>query len=165
MGDFANADARVRVREASEADAASITAITNAAFEIETFIEGVRTDAQHVAEMMRTGTFLVAADPSKQIVASVYVEIRGARGYFGMLAVDPAYQGKGHGARMVRAAENFCRERGCAAMDITVLSLRPELLPLYHRLGYDESGTEEFHPSRPLKAGAECYCVVMSKDL
>jgi hypothetical protein len=50
-------------------------------------------------------------------------------------------------------------------MDITVLSLRPELPPFYRRLGYLESGTEEFRPSRPLKSGAECYCIVMSKGL
>lgn len=158
-------DAGSRVRVASEADAASIAAVTNAAFAIETFLEGMRTDAQRVAEMIPQGTFLVCAGRDEQLVACVYVETRGARGYFGMLAVDPLYQGKGTGARMVRAAEDYCRDRGCKAMDITVLSLRPELLPFYHRLGYAEIGTEDFHPSRPLKADATCHSILMSKNL
>jgi GNAT superfamily N-acetyltransferase len=158
-------DAGVPVRVASEADAAAIASITNAAFAIETFLEGMRTDAARVADMMRLGEFLVALDRHHMLVASVYVEMRGVRGYFGMLAVDPMYQGKGFGARMVRAAEDHCRERGCQAMDITVLSLRPELLPFYHRLGYQESGKEAFHPTRPLKAGASCYSILLAKSL
>lgn len=162
---FKKPDAETKVRVAIEADAAAIAAVTNAAFAIETFLEGMRTDARRVAEMMRQGIFLVSAGKDDRVVASVYIETRGARGYFGMLAVDPLYQGKGLGARMVRAAEDHCRERGCAAMDITVLSLRPELLPFYHRLGYAETGTEEFRPSRPMRAGAECYSILMSKRL
>jgi GNAT superfamily N-acetyltransferase len=154
-----------QVRVASEPDAAPIAAVTNAAFAVETFLEGMRTDARRVLEMMRQGVFLVCAGKDDQIVASIYMETRGARGYFGMLAVDPLYQGKGLGARMVQAAEDYCRERKCTAMDITVLSLRPELLPFYHRLGYAETGKEEFRPSRPMRAGAECYSILMSKNL
>lgn len=153
------------VRVAVEEDAAAIAAVTNAAFAVETFLEGMRTDARRVVEMMRQGVFLVSAGKHEQVVASVYIETRGARGYFRMVAVDPLYQGKGLGARLVGAAEDYCRERGCTAMDITVLSLRPELLPFYHRLGYSETGTEEFRPSRPMRAGAECYSILMSKKL
>jgi GNAT superfamily N-acetyltransferase len=158
-------DAGLSVRVAMEADAAAIATVTNAAFAVETFIEGMRTDARRVLETMRDGVFLVCAGKDERILASVYVETRATRGYFGMLAVDPLYQGKGFGARMVQAAEEHCRERGCIAMDITVLSLRPELLPFYHRLGYAETGTEEFRPSRPMRAGAECYSILMSKNL
>jgi GNAT superfamily N-acetyltransferase len=155
----------VHVRVASDAEAAAIAAVTNAAFAIETFIEGLRTDARRVAEMMRQGNFLVAFGRGEQMVASVYVELRGARGYFGMLAVDPMFQGKGIGARMVRAAEDYCRDRGCKTMDLAVLSLRLELLPFYHRLEYAESGTEEFRPPRPLKESATCHSILMSKNL
>ena len=115
--------------------------------------------------MMAKGQFLVAENEDHRIVASVYIEKRGARGYFGMLAVDPAHQGRGLGRTMVEAAENYCCLQGCTYMDISVLSLRPELLPLYRKLGYAETGTEEFHPSTPLKSGAACHCIVMSKKL
>lgn len=164
-GNFENPRAATRIRQAGAADAPAIASITNAAFAIETFIEGMRTDAERVMQMMRAGNFLVATARDEQIAASVYVESRGVRGYFGMLAVAPMYQAKGIGARMVQAAEDYCRERGCKAMDITVLSLRPELLPFYHRLGYEETGTEDFRPSRPLKANTSCYSILLSKTL
>lgn len=153
------------VRLATAADAASIVSLTNAAFAVETFLEGTRTDETRLAEMLQKGCFLVADDGRGHIVASVYIELRGTRGYFGMLAVDPSRQGKSLGRMMAEAAENHCRIQGCKAMDIAVLSLRPELPPYYRKLGYIETGTEEFHPSRPLKAGVECHCIRMSKAL
>jgi len=153
------------IRLATAADIAAIISITNAAFAVETFLDGTRTDAAGLAAMMQKGQFLVAEQRSGHIIASVYIELRGVRGYFGMLAVDPSQQGKGVGRVMVEAAEDHCREQGCSAMDITVLSLRPELPPYYRKLGYVETGTEEFHPSRPLKAGVECHCIRMSKAL
>jgi ribosomal protein S18 acetylase RimI-like enzyme len=66
---------------------------------------------------------------------------------------------------MVEAAEEHLRRRGCEVLDITVLSLRPELPPLYRRLGFVETGTEEFVHPIPLKPGFECHCIVMSKKL
>lgn len=82
-----------------------------------------------------------------------------------MLAVDPSAQGRGLGRLIVEAAEGYCRQQGCRFMDITVLSLRPELAPFYRRLGYVETGTEEFRTSRHLEDGVECRCIVMSRAL
>ena len=142
-----------------------MVSLINAAFVIETFLEGTRTDEADLAEKMTKGNFLLGYDGPDRLLASVYVEIRGTRGYFGMLAVDPAHQGKGLGRTMVQAAELYCRKERCTDMDLTVLSLRPELPPIYRKLGYVKTGTEEFHPSRPLKDGVECHCIVMSKEL
>ena len=142
-----------------------MAALINAAFAVETFIEGTRTDEVNLTEMMRRGEFLLGHDAAGGLLASVYVEQRGERGYLGMLAVDPQRQGLGLGRAMVEAAEQHCREKRCKAMDLTVLSLRPELPPFYRKLGYADSGVEEFRPSRPLKAGVQCCCTVMSKAL
>jgi ribosomal protein S18 acetylase RimI-like enzyme len=140
-------------------------AVVNAAFAVEHFIEGTRTDAERMRGMMQKGEFLVAEDGIGRIVASVYTELRRERGYFGMLAVDPPRQGMGLGRVMVEAAEKHCRLRGCRWMDISVLTLRQELLPFYRKLGFVETRTEEFRPSRPLKPGFECRSIVMSKAL
>jgi ribosomal protein S18 acetylase RimI-like enzyme len=113
--------------------------------------------------MMRKGIFFVAENDTGAIVASVYVELNGARGYFGMLAVAPSHQGLGLGGRMMRTAEDYCRQHGCRHMDIKVLSLRTELPPLYRKFGYTETGTEAFRPARPLKE--DCHCIIMSKAL
>ncbi len=140
-------------------------AVINAAFGIETFLEGTRIDEAGMAQMQRKGEFLVGENEPGSIIAAVYVELRGKRGYFGVLAVDPKCQHAGSGRAMIEAAEDYCREAGCRFIDLTVLSLRPELLPFYRRLGYVESGTEEFRPARPLRPGVECHCIVMSKAL
>ncbi len=153
------------VRFANAADKTAMVLVINAAFAIETFFDGACTDEERLAEMMTQGSFLLGHDRSGQLVASVYVELRGVRGYLGMLAVDPAYQGKGLGRAMVKSAEDYCRRQTCKAMDLTVLSLRRDLLPFYRKLGYVETGTEKFHPAHPLKARVECHCIVMSKSL
>lgn len=155
----------MRIRPASDADVEQIVEVVNAAFAIEDFLEGPRTDAAVLREVMQSATILLAEDDSGQLVASVNVEVRGARGYFGMLAVHPSRQGGGVGRALVAAAEDHCRACGCRHMDITVLTLRPELPPLYRKLGYVETGRKEFCPSRPLKPGVECQAIVMSKAL
>jgi ribosomal protein S18 acetylase RimI-like enzyme len=146
-------------------DIAAMVPVINAAFGIEGFLEGERTNQAQLAEMMKKGSFLLGHDQSGKLIASVYVETRGPRGYFGMLAVDRTHQRRGIGRAMIEAAEDYYRKRGCKHMDLTVLSLRPELPPLYRKLGYVETGTEEFRPSRPLKDGLQCHCIVMSKEL
>jgi GNAT superfamily N-acetyltransferase len=158
-------DSNATIRAARAGDAASIISVTNAAFAVETFLEGTLTDERRLAAMLQQGTLLVAEDCPGHIVASIYEEVRGARGYFGVLAVDPQQQGRNLGRAIVHAAENYCRKQGCEAMDITVLNQRPELLPFYQRLGYAITGTEESHSSQPVKAGIECYCIGMSKVL
>ena len=155
----------IRFRLAAEADHPRLIPLINSAFAIETFLEGTRTDDERLAATMQKGSILVAEDAGDQLLACVYTEVRGTRGYLGQLAVDPAHQGTGLGIRIVGAAEEHLRQQGCEAVGISVLSLRPELLPLYRRFGFVETGTEEFGPSRALKSGTECHCIVMSKPL
>jgi len=158
-------DSKLRVRVASVSDCGALASLINSAFAIEKFLEGERTDEEQLKAMMQKGQFLLGCDAAGQLVAAVYVEVRGARGYFGMLAVHPGQQKNGLGTKMVGAAEEYCRGKGCGAMDLVVLSLRPELPPLYRKLGYAESGVEEFHPPRAFVSTAECHCIVMSKEL
>ena len=155
----------MRIRVATAGDAAAIIRVVNAAFSFETFIQGPRTDEIRTGEMLSKGQFLVAEDAGGRIIAAVYAEKRGERGYIGMLAVDPALQGKGLGRTMMEAAEAHCRAQGCTFADIHVLSLRSELLPMYRKRGYVETGTEEFQPPTPLKPGFTCHIIVMSKEL
>jgi len=160
-------DSSLRVRVATEGDSARLIPLINSAYSIETFLEGTRTDEVRLASMMRKGNVLVAeaADSSGQLLGCVYTEVRGERGYLGQLAVDPAYKSARLGRMIVEAAEDHLRRQGCVAVDITVLSMRTELPPIYRRFGYVETGIEEFHPTQPLKSGVECHSIVMSKQL
>lgn len=156
---------KLTIRAATPADMNAVIRLVNAAFSIETFIDGTRTDHKHMAEMMQKGQFFVGLEDGGCIVASVYTELRGDRAYLGMLAVDPSRQGAGLGKQMTESVEDYCRQHGCKHLDITVLSLRPELLPLYKKMGFVETSTEEFRPPRPLKPGFECQGIKMSKPL
>jgi ribosomal protein S18 acetylase RimI-like enzyme len=155
----------MRFRVAAACDRTQLIRLINAAFAIETFLEGTRTDDERLAAMMTKGSVLVAEDQAGQLLGSVYTEQRGRRGYLGMLAVDPAHQGTGLARRLVQEAENRFRELDCEAVDIVVLSMRPELPPLYRRFGYVETGTGEFTPARALRPGVECHSITMSKRL
>jgi GNAT superfamily N-acetyltransferase len=163
MSDASNDRMRFRLAEAG--DRARLIPLINAAFAIESFLEGTRTDEPRLAAMMEKGSILLAEDESGQALGCVYTELRGERGYLGMLAVDPAHQTKGLARKIVEAAEERFRELGCVAVEISVLNLRPELPPIYRRYGYVETGREEFRMSRILKDQAECHCIVMTKTL
>ena len=139
-----------------QADALRVIDLVNAAFAIEDFLEGTRTDAERLAAMMTKGTVLVAEEDGGRLLATVYYEVRGKRGYLGMLSVDPARQGEGLASVVVREAEDRMRAAGCEAVDITVLSLRPQLLPIYKRFGFVETGTEPFAYGRVFREPMEC---------
>ena len=66
--------------------------------------------------------------------------------YFGMLAVDPAEQGKGLGRRIVAAVEARARAAGCERVQLTVIHLRTTLIAWYERLGYRATGATEPFP-------------------
>ena len=153
----------IALRAAVPADVGAVTRIINAAYQVERFfIDGDRTSEDEVRAYMTKGTFLVA-DHGGAPIGCVYVEERGDRGYFGLLAVDPARHGHGLGRRLIEAAEDRFRRAGCQAVDISVVDLRTELPPFYRRLGYVETGTAPFPD--PEKATRPCHFILMSKRL
>jgi len=121
--------ASLRTRPAAPADLPRLVRIINAAYSIESFLDGTRTDLEHLTASLQTGTILVLEEADGNPLASVYAEVRGERGYLGLLAVDPAHQGRGLARLVVEAAAEHLRRQGCRALDISVLSLRTELLP------------------------------------
>ncbi|HEY3707611.1 MAG TPA: GNAT family N-acetyltransferase [Terracidiphilus sp.] len=156
----------LHIRAAVPADAPRLIPHINAAFAIaEPFMTGPRIDPDRLDVSLEKGTILLAEDHSGQLVASIYVEVRGSRGYAGMLAVAPAQQRSGIGRFMMQAAEDYLRTRNCTALDITVLSLRTELPPIYRAYGFVETGTEPFHYPHPLKDNIQTHCIVMSKAI
>jgi GNAT superfamily N-acetyltransferase len=154
----------VKTRTAGSADAEGIARLVNLAFRPERFfIDNDRTDAEKVRALLQKGNFLLA-DEAGTLIGCVYVELRGERGYFGLLAVDPARQRAGLGSCLIEAAEEYCRAAGCLFMDLTIVNLRKELPGYYRRHGYVENGTlpfpEDQHPPK-----MPCHLVSMSKGL
>jgi GNAT superfamily N-acetyltransferase len=111
---------------------------------------------------MEKGKFLLAEDAAS-LAGCVYVELRGNRGYLGLLGVEPARQGTGLGRKLMDASENSFRQAGCVAVDLRVISPRTPLPTFYRHLGYVETGTAPFAPDAPVKV--PCHYILMSKNL
>jgi len=154
----------ISIRTAAPADAAKITDVINAAFRVaeEFFIDGLRIGQAEVEQLLGKGAFLLAETGDK-LSGSVYVEMRGARSYLGLLSVDPASQKSGLGSLLMNEAENYCRQRGSRFMDIYIVNLRQELPPYYRRRGYVENGTTPFPADVPVKI--PCHFINMAKPL
>jgi ribosomal protein S18 acetylase RimI-like enzyme len=144
-------------------DAPAIARLVNAAFASERFfIDGDRTNEQKVTTLLEKGTFLLLYEDAI-LAGSIYVEVRGERGYFGMLAVDPGRQRSGIGSRLIAAAEAHCRAAECRFMDLTFVNVRGELPGYYKRFGYVENGILPFEPDQIAKVPV--HLVRMSKAL
>jgi N-acetylglutamate synthase-like GNAT family acetyltransferase len=151
------------IRRAANHETEALMRLINAAFAVEKFfIESDRISLAEVGEYFQTGAFLVAEDDG-EMAACIYVELRGERGYFGLLSVDPIRQRSGLGRRLIAAAEEFCRDAGCRFMDMRIVNLREELPAYYTKLGYVGIGVSPFPPEVETKL--PCHFVEMSKAL
>jgi GNAT superfamily N-acetyltransferase len=152
-----------QLRTAVPADAASIARLVNDAFRAERFFSnGHRTDPEKVTALFEKGKFLMLFEDIA-MVGCVYIELRGERGYFGLLAVAPQRQGSGIGALLIAAAEQDCRSAGCRFMDLTFVNVRQKLPSYYRRFGYLENGTLPF-PADEVTT-MPVHLVQMSKEL
>ena len=152
-----------QIRFAEPADAPAIAALVNAAFRPERFfIDGDRTNPEEVRALLQKGKFFLLFE-DRALGGCVYTELRGERGYFGLLAVDPQRQRSGIGARLIAEAEDQCRAAGCKFMDLTFVNAREKLPGYYRRFGYAENGTLPFPPELVTKTPV--HLVRMSKTL
>jgi GNAT superfamily N-acetyltransferase len=153
----------VRIRLAQSADVEALALLINIAFRVELpFIDGDRINLDGVREYMKKGKFLLAED-SAGLAGCIYVELRGDRGYLGLLGVDPRRQGTGLGRKLMVAAEDFFREALCVAVDLRIVSARTPLPAFYRHLGYVETGTAPF--PHDVQAKVPCRYILMSKSL
>jgi N-acetylglutamate synthase-like GNAT family acetyltransferase len=153
----------VHLRLAEAADTEALVRLINEAFAVEKIvIEGERIDAEKVRALFATGNFLLLFE-AEQLLGCVYVEVKGKRGYLGLLGVRPARQKSGFGRRLTTAAEDYFREAGCEAVDLRIVSVRAELPPFYERLGYAATAIAPVPDTIPLKIPS--HFIVMSKSL
>jgi GNAT superfamily N-acetyltransferase len=157
--------AKFIVRAAISNDTEVISGVINAAFVVERIaFDGDRIDADGVLQLMGKGTFLLAENQAGEAIGCVYVEVRGGRGYLGLLSVEPSLQGKGLGKVLTAAAEEHCRAARCIAIDLRVISPRAEaLLPFYERVGYRQTGTAPF--ASDVSTKVPCHYILMTKSL
>jgi ribosomal protein S18 acetylase RimI-like enzyme len=154
------------ITEAEPCDAVAINRVVNLAYRVEDFFKnGDRTDVREVAEYLVSEAFLVARNEDDDIVGAVRVSVHEQRGHFGMLSVDPAYQGTGLGRALIHAAERYCSDRACTWMDLEVVNHRIELPDLYRRFGYEISGEAPWPDDAMEELKMPAHFIVMSKQL
>ncbi len=146
------------IEPAREADAEAIADVVNRAYRPEprsagwthesALVSGLRTSPTRVLELFRPDSVVLVMRQAERIVACVHVECVGVVCWIGMLATLPDLQAAGIGKRMLAAAEDWaCRTHAPQALQMSVLSNRPELLSFYQRRGYALTGAVDGYPT------------------
>ena len=73
------------------------------------------------------------------IIAACMVGYDGHRGCVNYLAVDPDHQGKGHGRRIMKKAEDVLLEVGCPKINLLVRVTNTQVVDFYEGLGYSDN--------------------------
>jgi ribosomal protein S18 acetylase RimI-like enzyme len=112
------------------------------------FLAGQRTDAEGVAaDIGRIGSLILLAEFDGHLLACCHLEKSAEACYFGMFSVDPSQQGSGIGKRLMEKAEHLAKtEWHCAAVEMTVIDIRDELIAFYERRGYARTGIKKPFP-------------------
>jgi ribosomal protein S18 acetylase RimI-like enzyme len=144
---------RVAFRIAQPTDVAAIVALVESAYRGDAskqgwtteadMLEGQRTDPVSVGSLLAKpdSRVLLAETEAGELLACAHVEKLGDAGYFGMFSVRPNLQGSGIGRAVLAEAERVARDEWqCREMQMTVISIRDELVAWYERRGYHRSG-------------------------
>lgn len=139
-------------RPAQINEAAQIAQLVNSAYRGESsragwttetdLLGGQRTDEAEIRDLIQTdnSVFLLCVQ-GDDIVGSVSLQNKGDAAYLGMLVIRPTLQGQNIGKHLMQAAEDFVRQEwGVPKMEMTVITLRTELLAFYERRGYRRTG-------------------------
>jgi len=165
-------DARLRFRNATAADINAIVSLVESAYRGDVsrqgwtteadFLDGQRTDPVGVGEIIaRPGSRVLLGERTGQLLACCHLEKQGDTCYFGMFSVLPTLQGGGVGRQMLAQAENLARDEWkCTKMEMTVISIRDDLVAWYERRGYRRTGV-----FKPFPYGDERFGVPKRDDL
>ncbi len=151
---------------AKPADVAALVALVNGAYRGESsrrgwttetdLVGGTRIDAEALEETIAAPDRAVLVLRAQSgLLGCVEVQKQDAdTAIIGMLTIRPTLQGSGLGRQMLAAAETFAhRDFGARQVELTVISVREELLAWYERRGYLATGEIRPFPYDELRLG------------
>ena len=156
----------------SDADAISLFRLVNTAYIVESGNDGVAfknceryVNIAEVHELLRESVVIKAVDKTSGTLLGMiaYQITPGGSCYFGPFAVAPEAQGRGIGRSLRNHVEKVGRQAGCTHLEITVVNVRDDILPMYRKDGFVEVGTGPFPD--PWKVTRPVHFLVMHKKL
>jgi GNAT superfamily N-acetyltransferase len=107
--------------------------------------EGLRAFNRAIAGEMHLAPFTVfLRDGAGEVVGGLIARLSWGWLYVDKFWIDERHRRRGHGRRMLDAAERFARERGCGTAHLDTFEF--QALPFYERQGYVVWGVLEGYP-------------------
>lgn len=144
-----------RLKSPNTDDATELCDLVNSAYRGEQgwtketdIVSGERTNTQDIkALILNPKSHLLVATENKNITACVCIEKKDNQAYIGLLAVNPAYQNKGIGKKILHLAERYAvKQLYTNKLVMVVITQRTELISFYERRGYKRTGEIEEYP-------------------
>jgi len=112
-------------------------------------LDGLRTDPESLEKLMNKpdAVILKFCDENNLLQGCVYLEKKEKKMYLGMLTVSPTQQANGIGKKLLLAAEKYAGDQKCSTIEMTVISVRYELITWYQKHGYYKTGETKPFPS------------------
>ncbi len=170
--DTADHKAELQFRNATALDIPAIVTLVESAYRGDSgrrgwttesdLLDGQRVDPAGVIGIIaKPHSYVLLAEQGGALIACAHIEKQNEVCYFGMFAVNPGLQGGGTGKQMMSEAERIARtEWQCVQMEMTVISVRDELIAWYERRGYRRSGV-----FKPFPYGDERFGIPKRADL
>lgn len=139
-------------RPAHSDEAAQLVQLVNSAYRGESsragwtteadFLDGQRTDESEIRALIESeNSMILLCLQAADIVGSVHLQKTEVAAYLGMFVIRPDLQGQGIGKQFMQAAETAVQEQwGVHKIEMTVITLRAELIAFYERRGYRRTG-------------------------
>lgn len=122
-------------------------------------VAGDRINLQQVKDLIKEeNSFLFLAFYDDVFIGCVYLQLRDDIACIGMLTTHPKFQNIGIGKELLAFAETYATQKySIRVFEISVLSVRTELIQFYQRRGYEFFGKEALYPihanvGRPLSS-------------
>ena len=130
---------------------------------------GIRTTEKALLENFQTPkTSIFKYSEEGKILGCVRLVEKENSIYLGMLTVSPDLQGGGIGKKLLKYAETFAQKKGINKIEMTVISVRLELIAWYERHGYKKTGEVKPFPMNDPNFGEpkqHLEFIVMEKEL
>jgi ribosomal protein S18 acetylase RimI-like enzyme len=112
-------------------------------------LDGIRTDTDSLEQMItkKDAVILLSFNGKNILTGCVYLEKMNSKMYLGMLSVSPREQAKGIGKQLLIEGEKYALQQKCSIIEMTVISVRTELILWYQKHGYNNTGETKPFPT------------------